>query len=418
MSIAIFYSMILLVMQSFQDWEKIANLKKREKVEKIYLLNGKRTPFGKFGGGLKNISPVDLAVLASKAVLEELSIGVEKIDQAILANVIPSTTDTMYGGRHLILKLGAPNETPGYCVNRLCGSGIEVIFQASNLIKLGRGSLILASGTENMSLAPHLTYGGRFGTKYGALQSADMLLDALTDKYVQIPMGITAENLADQYSVGRDECDEFSYHSHMKAVNAYKKNLLQGEITPVEVKKTTVERDEHIRFSLSLDDMRGLRPTFKKDGVVTAASASGVVDGAASVLVAGEKFCNKEGINPIAEIVDCEVIGVDPKIMGIGPVPAIQNLLNRNKLKIDEVGLFEINEAFAPQTLACVKHLELDMEKLNIWGGEFSFGHPLGATGVRTTLTLARQMKQTGVKWGIASACIGGGQGIAILLKN
>ncbi|MBC7541067.1 MAG: thiolase family protein [Bacteriovorax sp.] len=386
--------------------------------ERVFLVQGKRTPFGKFGGSLKDITPVDLAVLASKALISEIKLDPLKIDQAILGNVVSSSTDTMYGGRHLALKLGCRQETPGLVLNRLCGSGIEAILSAARLIKLGEAHCVLAAGTENMSMVPHLTYGSRFGTKYGPLKSVDMLLDALTDQYAQIPMGMTAENLAEKFEITRGQCDEFSYMSHIRAAKAYKEGLLQGEIVPVALRKGVCDRDEHLRDDASLDEMKSLKSTFKTDGVVTAASASGIVDGAAAVIIASESFVKKEGLNPIAEIIDGYVIGVDPKIMGIGPSPAIKGLLANNKMTMDQIDLFEINEAFAGQTLSCMKDTNIPYEKLNIWGGAVALGHPLGASGIRISNTLARQLVHHKLNYGIASACIGGGQGIAVLIKR
>lgn len=386
--------------------------------KKIYLIGGMRTPFGSFGGSLAQITPVELAVYSSNALLSSLKINPDKINQVILGNVVPSSTDTLYGGRHLGLKIKAPISVPGMVINRLCGSGIEAILSAARLIKLGEADCVLAAGTENMSMVPHLTYGARFGTKYGSLKSVDMLLDALTDQYSKTPMGITAENLAEKYNISREDCDEFSLKSHQKVARAYEENYLQGEITSIPLKKKPLERDEHFRVDASLDSMKKLPPTFKENGRVTAASASGIVDGAASVLIASEDFCKKEGLDPLAEIIDGSVVGVEPTMMGIGPSPAIRSLLQKNKMELKDVNLFEINEAFAAQTLAVIKDLSLDPEKLNIWGGAVALGHPLGATGVRITLTLARQLKFLKLKTGIASACIGGGQGISIMLKS
>ncbi len=385
---------------------------------RIFLVQGKRTPFGKFGGSLKDITPVDLAVHASKALISEIKLDPSKIDQVLLGNVVPSSTDTMYGGRHLALKLGCRLETPWLVLNRLCGSGIEAILEASRLIRLGEAHCVLAAGTENMSMVPHLTYGSRFGTKYGSLKSVDMLLDALTDQYAQTPMGVTAENLSEKFEVTRAQCDEFSHASHIRAATAYKNGLLQGEIAPIPLRKGFCDRDEHLREDVSLEEMKSLKSTFKTDGVVTAASASGIVDGAAAVIVASEAFVNQEGLSPIAEIVDGFVIGVDPKIMGIGPSPAIKGLLSRNNLLMEQIDLFEINEAFAGQALSCMKDTNIPHEKLNVWGGAVALGHPLGASGVRISNTLARQLVHFKLNFGIASACIGGGQGIAILIKR
>lgn len=386
--------------------------------KKVYIVEGKRTAFGKFGGTLKNITPVDLSVYCSKDLISQNNIKVESIDHVILANVVPSSTDTMYGGRHLGLKLGIPLEVPGYVVNRLCGSGIQAIMDAVRLIKLDEAESVLVSGTENMSMIPHLVYGSRFGTKYGPLKTVDMLNDALSDQYAKISMGETAENLSQKYTISRDACDEYSHQSHMKAAKAYKNNLLQGEICKINTGKEEIAVDEHMRPEASVDDMKKLRPSFKKDGVVTPATASGIVDGAASVLIASESYVQKYGLKPIAEIIDGSVIGVEPTCMGIGPAPAIKKLLEKNKMSMKEIDLVEINEAFAAQTLACAKELDLDQSRLNIWGGAIAVGHPLAASGVRISYTLARQLKVNSAKFGIASACIGGGQGIALLIKS
>lgn len=385
---------------------------------RVFLVHGKRTPFGKFGGSLKDITPVDLAVYAAKATLEESGIKPDQIDQVILGNVVPSSTDTLYGGRHLALKLGCPEKTPGLVLNRLCGSGIQSILDAMRLIKLGEAECVLAGGTENMSMVPHLTYGARFGTKYGSLKNVDMLLDSLTDQYAQSPMGITAENLGEKYSITREESDAYSCRSHEKAKKAYEEGLLQGEITSIELKRGKCEKDEHLREDISVEDMAKLRTSFKKDGLVTPGSASGIVDGAATVIVASEAFVLANNLTPLAEIVDGQVVGVDPTIMGIGPSPAINELMKRNNLDFDKVDLVEINEAFAAQTLSCLKDMSLPEDKLNVWGGAVALGHPLAASGTRITLTLARQLKHYKKEIGIASACIGGGQGIAILLKS
>ncbi len=382
---------------------------------RVFLVGGKRTPFGKFGGSLKKITPVDLAVHASKALLEELKISPDKFDHVIMGNVAPSTTDTIYGGRHLALKLGMPEKTPGYVVNRLCGSGIQIILDAVRQIKLGESSCVLTAGVENMSMMPHLVYGSRFGTKYGSLETVDMLLDTLTDKFTNTPMGLTAEKLAQKHSISREDVDLYSLKSHQKAVDA--KSLLAGEIAPIVEGRVSCESDEHVRDGATLEQMQKLKPSFQKDGTVTPATASGIVDGASAIVVASEKFVKENNLSPLAEIIDGHVVGVDPTVMGIGPVPAINELLEKNKLSLKDIDLVEINEAFAAQVIACQKELGLDDEKLNVWGGAVAIGHPLAATGTRITTTLARQLKHLKKNYGIASACIGGGQGIAILLK-
>jgi len=383
--------------------------------KKVYIVAGKRTPFGKFGGSLKKITPVDLAVIAGKALLDETKVKPDDIDHVIFGNVAPSTTDTMYAGRHLALKLGMPEHTPGYVVNRLCGSGIQVILDAVRQIKLGESECVLTAGAENMSMMPHLVYGSRFGTRFGSLETVDMLMDTLTDKFTGTPMAMTAEKLAEIHDISRAEVDEYSLNAHKKAIDA--QELLSGEIVAIKEGRVNCSADEHIRDDATIEGLAKLKASFTKDGVVTAATASGIVDGACCVLIASEEFVNKKGLKPIAEIIDGHVVGVDPEIMGIGPVPAINGLLEKNNLKIEDIDLIEINEAFAAQVIACKKELKLDDKKLNRWGGAVAIGHPLAATGTRITNTLARQLQHYNLKTGIASACIGGGQGIAILIK-
>ena len=386
--------------------------------ENIYIVNGKRTPFGKFGGSLAALSPRELVSACSQDVLDEVKLKPESIDHVILGNVVPSSSDTLYGARHLALSLKCPESTPAYMVNRLCGSGLQSIADAFNLIKLGRAELVLSAGTENMSMVPHLTYGARFGTKYGPLKSVDLLLDALTDQYSGCAMGTTAENLAELHKISREECEIFSVNSHLKLSKAYKDNLIQSQITTVSLKRGEVSKDEHLREDIKIEDLQKLRSNFKKDGVVTPATASGIVDGASSVLVASESQIKANNLKPLARIVDYTVVGVDPKIMGIGPVPASQILMKSNNLTEKDIDLWEINEAFASQVLACQKELKIPDEKLNIWGGSIACGHPLGATGTRIALNLAMQLRSTGKKTGIATACIGGGQGIALLIET
>lgn len=385
---------------------------------RVFLVAGKRTPFGKFGGTLSEVTPVDLAVYAASAMIKESQLVPESIDQVIFANVIPSTPDTLYAGRHLALKCGLKITTPGVVVNRLCGSGIQAMIDATRLIRCGEAEAILTAGAENLSMAPHLVYGSRFGTRYGSLKTQDLLLDTLTDKHIQTPMGITAENLSEEYQVSREESDQYSYESHAKAAKAYQQNLIQPEIVAVKTDKWSCEQDEHFREDASLEQMQKLKPTFKKNGTVTAGSASGIVDGACAVLIASEAYVLKHKLSPLAEIIAGQVVAVDPSKMGIGPVPAISQLLERQKKSLNEIDLFEINEAFAPQVIACQRALKIDPSRLNIWGGAVALGHPLGATGLKITLTLARQLIHSKKDLGVSSACIGGGQGIALMIKR
>lgn len=386
--------------------------------ERVFIINGKRTPFGKFGGALRDIQPVELSLFAAKALITDINLSPDCLDQVIFSNVIPSTPDTLYAGRHLGLKLGMKQETTGLVINRLCGSGIQALIDGCRLIKTNEAQALMIAGSENMSLAPHLTYGGRFGTKYGGLKNSDLLLETLTDKYIQLPMGQTAENLALEYNISKDESDHFSYKSHLKANSAYDKGLIQPEIVAVKLENEDCYEDEHLRKDISLKEIQKLKPTFKKDGIVTPGSASGIVDGACAIVIASEKFVKKHKLSPIAEIISGEVIGVDPAKMGIGPVPATRNLLKKCNLSIDSIDLFEINEAFAPQVVACQKELNIPDDRLNVWGGAIAMGHPLGATGLKITLTLARQLQHYKKLFGISSACIGGGQGIALLIKR
>ena len=384
----------------------------------VYLAGGKRTPFGKFGGTLATLSPLELCQRASDALLLELKLSPNQIDQVIVANVVPPTPDTLYCARHLALRLKMPQTTPGLMVNRLCGSGFEAIIQAQHLIERGDAEAILVAGVENMSMIPHLLYGARFGTKYGSPPMADFLLDTLTDKEACIPMGETAERLADEYKISRAESDSFSLQSHQKAARARAEGKFQGEIVAINSGKINLELDEHVRPDATIEELAKLRPSFRKDGVVTPGSASGIVDGAAVVLVASEAFVKKNNLPKLAKLGESAVIGVDPTKMGIGPVPAIELTLKKAKKSISEIDLFEINEAFAPQAMSCAKALNIPSEKLNVWGGAVALGHPLGASGIRLALTLARQLKDRKKTTGIASACIGGGQGIALLITR
>lgn len=370
------------------------------------------------------VTPVDLSVVAANGAMRAAGISAaDHVGHFICGNVIPATTDTIYAPRHVALKTGAQQDVGAYTVNRLCGSGIQAISDARHMIERGEEmtegrDAVVAFGVENMSMIPHLQYGTRFGTRYGPLQSVDMLLDTLEDKYTKTPMAITAETLAEDHGITRDDVDLHALNSHNKAAAAYEAGHLQGEIEPLPLRKGVLEKDEHVRYDCKLEDMAKLKPVFKpKTGVVTAATASGVVDGAAAVVVASEKFCDANNITPLAEIGACTVVGVDPTRMGIGPVPAIRQLLERTGLSLGDIDFVEVNEAFSAQVLAVAKELELDQSKLNVWGGAVAIGHPLGASGVRIALTNARQLQILGGKNGIAAACIGGGQGIAMHIK-
>jgi acetyl-CoA acyltransferase 2 len=384
----------------------------------LCLVEGIRTPFGKFGGSLSQIHPVELTLMCSQLLFENLKISPDYIDQVIFSNVIPATPDCLYAARHLALKLGCLESTPALNLNRLCGSGIESIVSAARMIANKEASAILCAGAENMSMIPHLLYGGRFGVKYGELKTRDFLLETLSDTYTGLSMGLTAEKLAEQNHITLDDCNQFAFNSHQKALAAWSAGFFSKEVMPIKTGKVNLTRDEHLREDIDLSSMKKLKPSFKQDGVVNPANASGIVDGAASCLIASESFCSRNNLKPKAKIIAASVVGVDPKIMGIGPVPAIKALLEKTNIKMDDIDLFEINEAFAAQVIACQKQLEIPQEKMNIWGGAVAMGHPLGATGIRLALSLSNQLAALNYKRGIASACIGGGQGIAIMLER
>ena len=391
-------------------------------MEKIYIVNGARTAFGTFGGALKDIDATTLAVTASKAAIERSNISSEDIDLTIMGNVLHSSNNSPYLARHVALHASVPIEKPSLSVNRLCGSGMQSIISAAHSLLLGEGRVALTGGTENMSITPHVIRGSRFGTKLGSPQIDDMLWAGLTDEYVGAGMGITAENLAEKYSISREEQDEYALRSHQLAAKATEEGKFAEEIVPVEVKTrrgiVQFDKDEHIRPETSLEQLAKLKPAFKKDGTVTGGNASGINDGAAANIIATESFVNEKGLQPIARIVSWGVAGVEPDIMGIGPVPAIKQALEKANLTIDDMDLVEVNEAFAAQYLAVEKALGLDREKTNVNGGAIALGHPLGASGARVVYTLIKELHRRGGKYGVASLCIGGGQGIAMIVER
>lgn len=391
-------------------------------MEQIYIVNGARTAFGTFGGALKDIDATTLAVTASKAAIERSNISSEDIDLTIMGNVLHSSNNSPYLARHVALHSGVPIEKPSLSVNRLCGSGMQSIISAAHSLLLGEGRAALTGGTENMSITPHVLRGSRFGTKLGSPQIDDMLWAGLTDEYIGAGMGMTAENLAEKYSITREEQDEIALRSHQLAAKATEEGKFAEEIVPVEIKTrkgiVQFDRDEHIRPDTSLEQLAKLKPAFKKDGSVTGGNASGINDGAAANIIATESFVNEKGLQPIARIVSWGVAGVEPDIMGIGPVPAIKQALEKANLTIDDMDLVEINEAFAAQYLAVEKALGLDREKTNVNGGAIALGHPLGASGARVVYTLIKELHRRGGKYGVASLCIGGGQGIAMIVER
>jgi acetyl-CoA acyltransferase 2 len=388
----------------------------------IYLVAAKRTPFGAFGGSFKDLSAIDLQVVAAKAALAAGSVDPGAIDHVVIGNVAQTSADAIYMARHVGLRAGIPVPTPALTVNRLCGSGFQAVVNGAQEILLGDAELVLTGGTESMSQAPHAARGLRWGARLGqnpALE--DTLWSSLTDSYAGCAMGITAENLAEQYGITRDDADEYALRSQQAWVAAKDGGRFDQEIAPVTVEgrrgPTIVDTDEHPRRDVSKAGLTALKPSFSKTGVVTAGNASGICDGAAAVILASESALERHGLRPLARLLSWHVAGVDPKVMGIGPVPAIRGALDRAGLSLAELDLIEINEAFAPQYLACERELELDRSKVNVDGGAISLGHPLGASGSRITAHLVHELRRRKAKYGVGSACIGGGQGIALVLE-
>ncbi|MBY0470085.1 acetyl-CoA C-acetyltransferase [bacterium] len=388
----------------------------------LVFLSGKRTPFGANGGALRDVNPVDLAVAACKAALEQAHVSPEQINHVIIGNILASAPEFLYLPRHVGLKVGVPQAVPSLGLNRLCGTGFQAIVDASQQMIAGDTEVALVGGVENMSMAPYLLRNVRWGAKMGHFQTTDLLMESLNDTYAQAMMAITAENLAVDYKISREESDEFSLRSQKLYSQAAHDGRFTDELTPFPIKDrkgnvVNFEKDEHPRPETTAEGLAKLKPVFKKDGVVTAGAASGIVDGAAAMVVATEQRAKKEGWKPLGRLVSYGIAGCDPKIMGIGPVPASQIALKKAGMTLDQMDLIEVNEAFAPQTLAVQKALKIPMEKLNTNGGAIAVGHPLGATGVRITQTLLYQLRRSKKRYGLASACIGGGQGIALVLE-
>lgn len=385
----------------------------------VVVIAGARTPFGNFGGVLAGFSATDLAVHAAQAAIERSGVPKERIDDVVFGNVMQTSADAIYLARHAGLRSGIPVGVPALTLNRLCGSGLQAILTAANSLQLGQSTYALAGGTESMSQAPHVVRGARNGFPLGVqVKFEDTLWEALTDSYNGMPMAITAENLAERYGVSREACDEFALKSQEAALAAQGNGYFADEIAPIEIKDrkgnvTVVDRDEGPRAGLSMEKLAKLPPRFRKDGVVTPGNASGITDGAAAVILTTVKQARADGLMWIGRLVGSSVVGVDPDIMGIGPAVAIPRALQAAGIKASDVAVMEINEAFAPQVLACLKEMNANGSKLNPHGGAIALGHPLGASGARIAYTAMHELRSNGGGYGIASACIGGGQGIA-----
>lgn len=396
-------------------------MKSVSKTEEIWFLSAKRTPFGTFGGALKDFTATDLAVESAKAALAQAKVSPEDVEHVVYGNVIQTAADAIYLPRHVGLRSGIPEGVGALGVNRLCGSGFQAFATAAELMLTGQAQVVLAGGTESMSQSPHVIRGARWGIPLGKGQLEDSLWSALTDTYTGAPMAITAENLAEKYKISQDEVDEFSVLSQKRFAAAQEGGRLTAELAPVELKSrkgtTLFERDEHPRADTTVEGLKKLPKVFKKDGVIHAGAASGICDGAASAVLATRTWAEKKGLKPMGKLLQWASVGCDPKIMGIGPAPAIRLLLDRAGCKLSDVHLFEVNEAFAPQYLAVEKELGLPRDLTNVDGGAIAVGHPLGASGARITAHLLHELKRRGAKYGIGSACIGGGQGIALLVE-
>jgi acetyl-CoA acyltransferase 2 len=387
----------------------------------IVLAEGVRTPMADYNGRFADTSAIDLAVAASRGALRRAHFEPGEIGHVIFGNVLQSSPDAIYLARHVGLKSGVPKEVPALTVNRLCGSGFEAIVQAKHRILLGETDAVLAGGTENMSQAPFVIRGARTGLRLGQGKLEDSLLSGLTDTVPGLAMAQTSDNVARRFGISREEQDAYALESQRKAADARARGRLAEEIVPVEAKKgrgtIIVSEDDHLTLDSTLEGLARLAPAFGKDGMVTAGNASGIVDGAAAVVVTTEERARTKGIVPLGRLVAEAVTGCDPAEMGLGPVSACRAALAKAGMSLGDMDLIEINEAFAGQILGVIKELGVDRSKLNVNGGAIALGHPLGASGTRLTLTLLKELRRRGRRWGLASACIGGGQGIALVVE-
>jgi acetyl-CoA acyltransferase 2 len=387
----------------------------------IFIIGGARTPMTRYVGALKDLSAIELGAIASRGALERTGVKPEWIDHVVFGNVQQSSVDAHYGARHVGLRAGVPVAVPALTVNRLCGSGIQAAVSGAQQILLDEAGMVLAGGMETMSQVPHVIRGLRSGLALGQGKLEDWLWEGLNDPYAGCSMAITAENCAEKYGISREEADCYALRSQQLAHKAWTSGIMNDEVVPVEIKTrkgvTLVEQDDHLRPETTVEGLAKLPTAFKKDGIVTAGNASGIVDGAAALVLAGEETAKSRGVKPLGRIVSWAAVGVEPTLMGMGPVPSIRQALERARLSLADLDLIEINEAFAPQYLACEKELGLDREKVNVNGGAIALGHPLGASGARLILTLLLELRRRGKRYGVASACIGGGQGIAAIVE-
>ncbi|HXF96602.1 MAG TPA: acetyl-CoA C-acetyltransferase [Gemmatimonadales bacterium] len=387
----------------------------------IVFLSGVRTGFGAFGGSLKDLSAIELGARTAAAALARSGLPPQAVGHVVFGNALQTSADAIYCARHVGLKAGLPIEVPAVTVNRLCGSGFEAITQGAQLILLGEADAVLAGGTESMSQAPHVIRGARWGLRLGPAPLEDYLWEALKDPQCGLSMAETAENLAETYRLTRGEVDAVALRSQRRAKKAWDDCVFQDEVIPVplQTKKGEVEfrADEHLRPDTTLEGLMALKPYFKPDGLVTAGNASGICDGAAATVIASEHVARAHGLKPLGRLVAWAVAGVEPRYMGIGPAPAARKALQKAGMKLEQMDLVEVNEAFAPQYLAVERELGLDPEKTNVHGGAIAIGHPLAASGTRITIHLLHALRQRKQRFGLGSACIGGGQGAAVIVE-
>ncbi len=390
----------------------------------IAIVSGARTPMGEYGGKLRDFTAIELGAIASKCAISRAGLEPAEFDHAVFGNAMQTSGDALYGARHVALKAGVPIETPALTVNRICGSGIQAIVSAAQMIQLGESKLALAGGMESMSQAPHVIRGARWGFGLGEGKLEDALMVALLDTQCGLYMAQTAELYAEQQGISREDQDKFALESQQRAGKAYAEGNLQQEIVAVQLRNRKGEptgevfdRDDHMRPSTTLEGLAKLRPAFGKNGTVTAGNASGIVDGGAAVVLMPLEEAGRRGLKPLGRIVSWGIAGVEPKIMGSGPVPASRIALQKAGLKLEDMDLAEVNEAFAAQYLAVEKQLGLERSKTNVNGGAIALGHPLGATGTRLVMTVLYELRRRKGKYGLATACIGGGQGIAMIVE-
>ncbi|PYO73186.1 MAG: acetyl-CoA C-acyltransferase [Gemmatimonadetes bacterium] len=387
----------------------------------VVFLSGVRTGFGSFGGSLKDLSAIDLGVAAARQAIQRSGVPASDFGHTVFGNALQTSADAIYMARHVGLKAGLPIETPAVTVNRLCGSGFEAITQGAQLILLGEAEAVLAGGAESMSQAPHVVRGARWGLRLGPAPLEDLLWEALKDPQCGLSMAETAESLAEKYKLTRREVDEVAVASQQRAKQAWDACAFQDEVVPVTIKAKGKEvefrADEHMRPETTLEILSGLKPYFKKDGLVTAGNASGISDGGAATVIASAEYAKAHGLKPLGRLVAWAVAGVEPKHMGIGPAPAARKALAKAGMKLEQMDLVEVNEAFAPQYLAVERELGLDRDRTNACGGAIAIGHPLAATGTRITVHLLHALRREQKRFGLGSACIGGGQGAAVIVE-